>query len=157
MNETTEHHQFYKSKIEYKIGRYIPNSIRLFEGFPKEDMSWIKESNYGSVLYFFGANCQACDIEVAFKTYSNHKEFNYVIFCENYNDELLKEYQTRHESVKVYAYNSRCISSEIGVNVVPFMLVVNKIGQIITAGVVNSYDHSQELLSPLVRTVQRSI
>ena len=157
MNENNAHRRFLKAKPEYRIGSYIPDAIRLFKDSRMEDMTWLKGSDFGSVLYFSSKDCSACNIEVAFTTYLEHSQFNYAIFCENYDNESLKEIRGRFEKVRVYEYDLNCIGEELDVNVVPFMLVTNKLGQVITAGVVNEYQHALELLGPLLRVMQRGI
>lgn len=150
-----EHRKFLRSPVEYRIGTYIPDKIKLFEGDQEENLKWLKNTEHGSVLYFISNYCSACNIEVLIETYLKHNHFSYVIFYEGYTEDGLQSIRSKYDDIKIYAYNSKIMEVELKIRVVPFMLVLNKIGQVIAADIVNTYAHSHELIKPLLRSIER--
>ncbi|MFD2115821.1 hypothetical protein ACFSTH_11440 [Paenibacillus yanchengensis] len=149
------HRKFLKSHVEYDIGTYIPDEIKLIEGFPEENLEWLKNTEYGSILYFTSNNCTACNINVMIETYLKHNKFSYAFFCEGYTENDLQSIRSKYEELKIYAYNAKVIAEELKVRSVPFMLVLNKVGQVVAAGVVNTYEHSLEIMKPLLRSIDK--
>ncbi|WP_405081972.1 hypothetical protein ACI48J_04975 [Paenibacillus chitinolyticus] len=154
--DTLEHRRFLKSSTlqEYKIGGYIPDQIQLLNGKTKESLQWLKQTEFGGVIFVFSKHCTACNMDIALETFNKHQEIAYAMFCEGYSEEEFSELGDKHEGLKLYAHEMSCLEAELNIQVVPYMLVVNKIGQIIGGGIVNSYEHVFNLIKPLLRVIE---
>ncbi|MCY9545286.1 hypothetical protein M5X00_27300 [Paenibacillus alvei] len=154
-NDNLDHRRFLKSSNSYKIGEYIPDVI--VQDSNDISLQWLKDSLHGSAMFFFSNNCEACDINVAYETCRRYNKFCYAIFCEGYDEEAILELQKKYtkENIKVYSYKVKYLIEQLNVRAVPYMLVVNKIGQVIGAGIVNTCDHANKLMEPLLRFIER--
>jgi hypothetical protein len=148
----SDHRRFLKSSTtSYEVGEYVPKQIQLFQNQFSVDLSWIYESRQGSALFFLSGGCEACDINPIKKTIENYPEFDYAIFYEGPTP-ADEEYFIK-KKVRYYYCDLAKIEKELFVKVAPFQLVVNKVGQVVTAGVCNHEEHIENLLLPLTRVL----
>ncbi|WP_340388613.1 hypothetical protein [Paenibacillus sp. FSL E2-0151] len=146
----SDHRRFLKSSTtSYEVGDYVPKQIQLFQNEVPVDLSWIYKSRQGSALFFLSGGCEACDINPIKKTIENYPDFDYAIFYEG--PTRADEEYFNEKKVRYYYCDLAKIEKELFVKVAPFQLVVNKIGQVVTAGVCNHEEHIGNLLSPLLR------
>jgi hypothetical protein len=151
MNE--DYRKFFKDPVRnYKIGGYVPASVHLLDDSPKVDLSWISRTKYGSALFFISSSCSACDINVPLECSIKYDQLEFAVFCENYDD-LINELSMKYPKVKFYRTNSSYIEAGFGIRAVPFLLVVNCIGQIIQAGIASRESSVTGLLQPLLNVI----
>ncbi|MDQ0172208.1 hypothetical protein [Paenibacillus tundrae] len=146
----SDHRRFLKSSTTaYEVGEYIPKKVQLFQNQASVDLSWIYESSLGSVLFFLSGGCEACDINPIKRTIEHYPELDFAVFYEGPTRE--EEAYFVEKKVQYYYCDLAKIEKELLVKVAPFQLVVNNVGQVITAGVCNHEEHIENLLSPLTR------
>ena len=149
-----DYRRFFKDPVrDFKVGGYVPASVPLQDDSSEADMSWTRSTKYGSALFFTSNNCSACDINVPLDCSIKYDLLQFAVFCENYDDDLLIELSSKYPKVMFYKTNATYIEGGFGIRAVPFILVVNRIGQIIKAGVAGRINSATALLQPLLNVL----
>lgn len=150
-----KHRKFLKRpSTTYEIGVFFPNEVKLFQEGEKQDTKYLSNTINGSSLYFLSEGCQACDLNPILKTIRKYQEFQHVIFYEGI-EKLIIDKDFCPNTI-IYSCNLESIEKQLNIKVVPYHLVLNRIGQVITAGVINNDIQIENHLSPLIRAVQQS-
>ncbi|QYR21110.1 hypothetical protein KZ483_25905 [Paenibacillus sp. sptzw28] len=153
-----EHRKFFKSiQVEYEVGIFLPNEVLLLREGTPTDLSWLKDTMNGSILFFLSHYCEACDAEVVLEAIKKYPEFSYIIFFEGPVNPVSNYKQLLDErNVKLYSFHIDQIENSLKVQLIPYQLVLNKVGQVITAGIINTLPMIEDLMLPLLRVMENN-
>jgi hypothetical protein len=152
------HRKFLKSsKADYELGTFLPSYVTLMRGEKPVDLSWLSQTRNGSVMFFLSSYCEVCDADIVIETINEYPEYSYAIFFESPNNPVTNYTKFLEErSVRLYSFQINQLESSIKVQLVPFQLVLNKVGQVITAGIINTLPMIKALMMPLIRTKENN-
>ncbi|MFC5702308.1 hypothetical protein ACFPVX_13480 [Cohnella faecalis] len=152
------HRKFLKSsRVDYELGTFLPSDVILMREEKPVDLSWLSQTVNGSVMFFLSSYCEVCDAEIVIQTINDFPEYSYAIFFESPNNPVLRHAKLLDErGVKLYPFQLNQLESSIKVQLVPFQLVLNTVGQVITAGIINTLPMIKALMMPLIRTKENN-
>ncbi|WP_025850996.1 hypothetical protein [Paenibacillus ehimensis] len=159
-NLNYSHRKFLKSpSLEYQLGTYFPESLTLFPKTAPVSFKFLKEeTTTGSILFFMSSNCAACDMKSIQEFVSKHPYFTYILFFDGNNEVLQFQPQSYESGLQIYRCDFNKLQGQTHVNIVPYVLILNKIAQVVSAGIFNNYNKLELLAQPLIRvyTSERS-
>lgn len=140
------------SAPEYPRGERFPDRLELLEGGAQSDLSWLRNTERGAIVFVMSAGCEACDLNAAAGLMAERPELDYLLLAEA-GDE---EYSGLAEELAAYPCRiERCeisvLSARIPIKVIPFMIVLDREGLVIGSGLFNTAAHAAALARPLLR------
>lgn len=136
---------FLKSTVKKRfVGTYIPNKIVLLDKEQLEvDLTWITHTDIGTIIFLLSPTCTACDPKIINEFIRLNPLMNYAIFFHLDDGQTAEDFFQEDHNVKLYNCDIRIIDDQIDCgSIVPFMLVVNKIGKIFSG---NIYNHIKDV------------
>lgn len=151
------HRKFLKEySHEYQLGTYFPEELILQANTEPLSFEWIRHSKHGSLVFMVSATCMACRMEPIQKFVDHYKDFEYCVFFEGSRESMNTQKEIYDFDIPFYQCDSNKIQKHLKINVVPYVLVLNKIGQVVSAGIFNDYGNLKQLANSLIRVYERS-
>ncbi|MGZ9586638.1 hypothetical protein [Paenibacillus marinisediminis] len=136
---------------EYKIGKYIPLYVELFNSSSKDiDIISLDISSKAGVIFFVSTFCITCDFEVVEQIINKYSKFNFTIFLES-SEEQYKEVQYKFPNTQIFYCDINYVTNQFEVYSVPWVLGINSIGQIVGGGVLYNFETGINIISPLIK------
>ncbi|WP_145947987.1 hypothetical protein [Paenibacillus sp. Y412MC10] len=151
------HRRFLKQfSEEFKLGTYFPENLTLLAKSEPVSFQWLRETVHGSVVFFVSAHCSACRMEPIQEFVKRYGVFRYCILFEGSREELELQREIYDLDTPCYLCDTAKLQGQLKVNMTPFALILNKIGQAVSAGIFNDYEKLEQLAAPLIRVHERS-
>ncbi|KJB85123.1 hypothetical protein AZ66_26630, partial [Paenibacillus sp. E194] len=121
------------------------------------DLSWLSYTRSGSVLFFLSSYCKVCNPQAVIESIIKYPGFSYVIFYEGSDTTVADQEESLLErGVKMHSFQMNLLEKNLKVHLLPYQLVLNRVGQVISSGIINNLPMIDVLMMPLVRSVENS-
>lgn len=153
------HRRFLKgfSPEEYKLGAYFPEKLILLAKSEPTSFQWLRSAEYGSVVFLMSAHCSACHMGPIQEFVENFRAFNYCVLFEGSDEVVEMQREVYDIDIPFYISDPIKLQNQLHVGVMPFALVLNKIGQVVGAGIFNDYEKLKRLANPLIQVYENSL
>ncbi|GAF06147.1 hypothetical protein JCM16418_92 [Paenibacillus pini JCM 16418] len=108
----------------------------------------IEYGSTGTIVFFMSKTCEKCDFTII-SQYSKILYFKTYIFLDA-DEQFVNDIQQQFPSFQIQKSNLTVLNKELNVEAVPMVYALNKVGQIVGAGIFNTYDSLLRKISPLV-------
>jgi len=150
MEPVQEHRKFLKKRENINhIGSFFPKHMELEENGEKISFEWLHKTDKGAVVFLISSACSACRIEPIYHFILNYQQFSYVVLYEGELDEQYTELMSL--DVPLMKINAVKIGGYLQVTSIPWAFALNRLGQIVGAGIFNDDEHLEQLSRPLLR------
>lgn len=102
----------------------------------------------GTVIFFMSNTCEKCDFSLI-NQYAESYYFKTYIFVDA-GEEFVSEVKLRFQSFEINRSDLTVLFKEINLVGVPVVYSLNKVGQIVGAGIFNSFESLNRKISPLI-------
>ncbi|MFB9324414.1 hypothetical protein ACFFSY_00470 [Paenibacillus aurantiacus] len=145
------HRRFLKSSTtEYELGTFLPERVTLRQNEDPIDLTSVAKTGNGSVLFFISSSCEACNAEAVREAIQTYPEFSYIVFYEGSRNPIPSAFlESRH--VAHHSFQIDLLVKNMNLNMLPYQLVLNQVGQVIAAGIINTLPMIEDLMMPLIR------
>lgn len=131
------HRKFLKKSIPYRIGEELgsifPDEYKITE---HESLKLKEFYGNNTVLFFLSTRCNACNYDEVLDFMRSYKKFTYILLIDGRYEDY-KKISEKFRGYKVFNCNMEIISndfSKLKVEVIPWVIGINSIGQIICGG-----------------------
>ncbi|MDG0814635.1 hypothetical protein [Cohnella rhizosphaerae] len=127
------------SAPEYPKGTRFPERLALKSGNEETDLSWLRHTASGAVVFVMSAGCEACDLDAAVGFMEERPELDYLLLAEADDADyelLVKElapFPCRVERCEISA-----VADRTPIKVIPFMIVLDREGVAVGSGLFNT-------------------
>ncbi|MEC0231971.1 MULTISPECIES: hypothetical protein [Paenibacillus] len=152
IQEAKDHRRFLKQTVEhYKVGAYFPEQLILFPKTDPVSFEWMQHTNHGTIIFIMSEACSACNIEPAISFMKAHPAFDYCLLYEGTPQSVDEQQAGLPVEIRIHRCDTMKLHNQIKVNVVPYVLVFNKIGQAVGADTFHDLTGLERTASPLIR------
>lgn len=155
VQEEKDHRRFLKQNIEhYKLGAFFPESLVLLAKTDPVCFEWLRRTEHGTIVFFMSATCTACNMKPAISFMDLYPDFDYCLLFEGSPEAYEEQRSQLAPEVAMHRCETTKLQARLKVNVVPYVIVLNKIGQAIGADIFHDLAKLQKVASPLIRVYQ---
>lgn len=157
-NEPENHRRFLKHySLEYKLGTYFPEKLILQKSTEPLSFESLRHTKNGSVVFIMSATCAACHMEPIQEFVNDYRGFTYCLLFEGDKKTMNDQIEIYNFDIPFYQCEVTKLEKQLNTDIVPYVLILNKIGQVIGAGIFNNYDRLKLLADPLIKVYERSL
>lgn len=147
-----EHRKFLKTErtITYDLGEFFPEKLYYSENSDAISFNWDYKVQYSTVIFIMSQYCSACDYTAVKKFTQKYKKFTYLIFIEGSNDfvnNIISKYEFPFDFLRC---DLDIINKELNIKIIPFVIGINRVGQIVAGGLINSIESIEREMKPLL-------
>lgn len=152
------HRRFLKQYAEeYKLGTYFPEKLTLLSKTEPVSFQWLRETERGAVVFLLSAYCSACSMEPVQEFAERFGAFRYCVLFEGSAEAMEQQREIYDLDMPFYLCDTVKLQSQLKIGVVPYALILNKLGQAVGAGIFNDCGKLEQLAAPLIRVYERSM
>lgn len=146
MHKGQEYLEFLKRRplSQLPVGERVP---REFFFDRSETKASIHCGATGTVIFFMSKTCEKCDFSII-NTYSENLYFKTYLFVDA-DPLFVTQLQKQFPHYEIRNCHLSVLYKELGVEAVPMVYALNKVGQIVGAGLFNTYESLLRKISPL--------
>jgi hypothetical protein len=151
-----DHRQFWKKvSLEYKPGTFFPKELVLLSKTEPVAFDWLHQTVHGSILFFVSTTCSACNMESVKNFVDDYPHFTYCVFFEGNQEAMDIQREVYELDIPFYVCNVTKLQPQTQVNAIPYVVVLNKIGQAIAGDIFNSTENIRQTAHPLIQVYDR--
>ncbi|MVO98603.1 hypothetical protein [Paenibacillus lutrae] len=155
LHEEKDHRRFLKQTIEnYKLGSYFPEKLILLAKTDPVSFDWLRHTERGTLVFILSGTCSACNTEPVISFMNKYPHFDYCILFEGSLQSLEDHRKELDSNVPIYPCDTVKLHAQLKVNVVPYVIVLNKIGQAVGADIFDNLARLERVASPLIRVYE---
>ncbi|MCC3374577.1 hypothetical protein [Cohnella sp. REN36] len=146
-----KHHPFLRNGVmAYPADTLFPEALELRPDEGPTDLTWIRETERGAVVFVASAGCEACRLEPAIEVMRDDPELAYAVFYEG-DEEALERLRREVADLpcRVYRCDIFRLAQQTPIRVVPYMLAVRPDGHAAASGLFNTYGHAARIAGVL--------
>ncbi|WP_201716133.1 hypothetical protein [Rossellomorea arthrocnemi] len=144
------HRKFLKTLEEYTFGNYFPDSLELKIDGEILITEGISHTEYGSLIFLGGTNCEACDFDIINEFYQKYSRFNFLMLLYTPSQQHMTHTTKLEIPTKICSIKN--VSKQLNYNgIIPWVFVINSMGQIIAGGLFNDMETLEAIAWPLIR------
>lgn len=135
-----EYRKFMRGSVpEYPKGALFPEHLKLRDGAEMTDLSWLRQTDSGAVVFLLSSGCEACDLNAAAGLMVERPELAYLLLAEASEEEFaqlkedLSSYPCRLERCEISA-----VADQTSIRVIPFMIALDPEGRTVGSGLFNT-------------------
>ncbi|MBU7316687.1 hypothetical protein [Paenibacillus oleatilyticus] len=153
-----DHRRFLKQHAEeYKLGTYFPEKLTLLAKSEPVSFQWLRETEHGSVVFLMSASCSACSMAPVQEFTERFEAFRYCVLFEGSEEAMEQQREIYDLDMPFYLCDTVKLHSQLKVGIVPYALILNKLGQAVGADIFNDCEKLERLAAPLIRVYERSL
>ncbi|MDI4644357.1 hypothetical protein [Cohnella hashimotonis] len=135
-----EYRKFMRGSVPvYPKGTAFPERLALMGGEEETDLSWLRHTKSGAVVFVMSAGCEACDLDAAVGFMEERPELAYLLLAEaNDADFELLVQELAPFSVRVERCEISAVADRTPIKVIPFMIVLDSEGVAVGSGLFNT-------------------
>ncbi|RXZ78596.1 hypothetical protein EBB07_26155 [Paenibacillaceae bacterium] len=146
------HRRFLKgSSVEpYRVGGKFPSTLEPGYGQGTVDFGWLSRVEAGSLVFVMSPSCESCSFDPIRDFSLDFPAFQYAMLIDS-GEQAFMELREEHElSFPLIRFDTSKYLLQLGVDQIPWVFVLNRIGQVVGAGVFNHTQHLLHIARPLL-------
>lgn len=146
-----DHRRFLKRKDpKVLLGTYFPDTLKVKED-KIIDLNYIKNVEKGSIVFIMNPTCEACNFEPMVDFQNKYDRFAYLVLLDA-DVEIKKGLEeTTSIQLNIELCDMELVDKELGHNVIPWVFVINNVGQIVGCGIFNDLRTLELIAKPLIK------
>jgi|GEM_PF-3888277 len=135
-----EFRKFMRGSVpEYPKGALFPEYLKLRDGAEKTDLSWLRQTESGAIVFIMSSGCEACDLNAAAGLMIERPELAYLLLAEASEEEFV---ELQEELSGFPCRLARCeisaVADQTSIRVIPFMIALDSEGRAVGSGLFNT-------------------